>query len=133
MKKQAAIVLFIMLILTSLILTGCSNAVVVDGIKLSKTKIDVTEGKDAASGAEYKILKFACIVENTTDKTLSFEVVYSYRSGGLLNMSAKSPKQEIILLPGESKSLSYTTDKIYDGVIDQKKIYVQKVNQAPLG
>ena len=129
MKKQLiTLSLILMLVLSPLLLAGCTKEIIYDGIKLSDTKIITSEGKDSVSKAEYKTLKFSCVVKNTTDETLSFEVVFSYRSGNLFDMRTKKQKQEVTLSSGESKSLTYTTDKIYQSIIDEKKISIANVN-----
>ncbi len=117
-----------MLVLSPLLLAGCKKEIIHDGIKLIDTKIITTEGKDSVPKSEYKTLKSSCVVKNTTGQTLSFEVVFSYRSGGLFDMRTKNHKQKVTLSAGESKSLTYTTDKIYYGIIDEKKISIANVN-----
>ena len=129
MKKQLRpLLIILMLALIPLLLVGCKKEIIHDGIKLIDTKIITIEGKDSVPKSEYKTLKFSCVVKNTTDQTLSFEVVFSYRSGGLFDMRTKKHKQEVALSSGESKSLTYTTDKIYNGIIDEKKISIANVN-----
>ena len=129
MKKQLiALLIILMLVLSPLLLAGCKKEIIHDGIKLIDTKIITIEGKDSVPKSEYKTLKFSCVVKNTTDETLSFEVVFSYRSGGLFDMRTKNHKQKVTLSAGESKSLTYTTDKIYHGIIDEKKISIANVN-----
>lgn len=129
MKKQLRpLLIILMLALIPLLLVGCKKEIIHDGIKLIDTKIITIEGKDSVPKSEYKTLKFSCVVKNTTDETLSFEVVFSYRSGGLFDMRTKSHKQIVTLSAGESKSLTYTTDKIYHGIIDEKKISIANVN-----
>lgn len=132
-KKLSATILFVIMTLSMFLLAGCGDdAVVVDGIKLSKVKIDVSDVPDAGSGGEYKTIRFTGVVQNTTKKTLSFEAVYSYRRGSIFEMRTESIKQEITLSPGETKSLSYSTDKIPGGIIDTKKIYIQNVKEGSL-
>jgi hypothetical protein len=129
MKKQLRpLLIILMLALIPLLLVGCKKEIIHDGIKLIDTKIITIEGKDSVPKSEYKTLKFSCVVKNTTGQTLSFEVVFSYRSGGLFDMRTKSHKQIVTLSAGESKSLTYTTDKIYHGIIDEKKISIANVN-----
>lgn len=129
MKKQLiALLIILMLVLSPLLLAGCKKEIIHDGIKLIDTKIITIEGKDSVPKSEYKTLKFSCVVKNTTGQTLSFEVVFSYRSGGLFDMRTKNHKQKVTLSAGESKSLTYTTDKIYHGIIDEKKISIANVN-----
>jgi len=129
MKKQLRpLLIILMLALIPLLLVGCKKEIIHDGIKLIDTKIITIEGKDSVPKSEYKTLKFSCVVKNTTDQTLSFEVVFSYRSGGLFDMRTKKHKQEVALSSGESKPLTYTTDKIYNGIIDEKKISIANVN-----
>ncbi|MDD4351340.1 MAG: hypothetical protein PHP83_04120 [Clostridia bacterium] len=129
MKKQLRpLLIILMLALIPLLLVGCKKEIIHDGIKLIDTKIITIEGKDSVPKSEYKTLKFSCVVKNTTGQTLSFEVVFSYRSGGLFDMRTKSHKQIVTLSAGESKSLTYTTDKIYNGIIDEKKISIANVN-----
>ena len=129
MKKQLiTLSLILMLVLSPLLLAGCKKEIIHDGIKLIDTKIITIEGKDSVPKSEYKTLKFSCVVKNTTGQTLSFEVVFSYRSGGLFDMRTKNHKQKVTLSAGESKSLTYTTDKIYHGIIDEKKISIANVN-----
>ena len=129
MKKQLRpLLIILMLALIPLLLVGCKKEIIHDGIKLIYTKIITIEGKDSVPKSEYKTLKFSCVVKNTTGQTLSFEVVFSYRSGGLFDMRTKSHKQIVTLSAGESKSLTYTTDKIYNGIIDEKKISIANVN-----
>lgn len=129
MKKQLIpLLIILMLALIPLLLVGCKKEIIHDGIKLIDTKIITIEGKDSVPKSEYKTLKFSCVVKNTTSQTLSFEVVFSYRSGGLFNMRTKSHKKIVTLSAGESKSLTYTTDKIYHGIIDEKKISIANVN-----
>ncbi len=131
MKKVCAIVLFVVIILTMFLLVGCrENAVVVDGIKLSKVKIVKNEVQSGTnSGDKWKTLKYSGVVENTTNKTLSFEVVYSYRGGDVFNMNSVSSKEKVTLSPGQTKSLSYTSEKTSSGIIDNKKIYIQNVKE----
>jgi len=43
-------------------------------------------------------------------------------------MRTKKHKQEVALSSGESKSLTYTTDKIYQSIIDEEKISIANVN-----
>ena len=129
MKKQLRpLLIILMLALIPLLLVGCKKEIIHDGIKLIDTKIITIEGKDSVPKSEYKTLKFSCVVKNTTGQTLSFEVVFSYRSGGLFDMRTKNHKQKVTLSAGESKSLTYTTDKIYHGIIDEKKISIANVN-----
>ena len=129
MKKQLRpLLIILMLALIPLLLVGCKKEIIHDGIKLIDTKIITIEGKDSVPKSEYKTLKFSCVVKNTTGQTLSFEVVFSYRSGGLFDMRTKSHKQIVTLSAGESKSLTYTTDKIYQSIIDEKKISIANVN-----
>jgi len=43
-------------------------------------------------------------------------------------MRTKSHKKIVTLSAGESKSLTYTTDKIYQSIIDEEKISIANVN-----
>lgn len=130
MKKACTIFLSIFMILTMLFLAGCGKSVVVDGIKLSDTKVSEIDVQDPNTKGKYKTLSFTGVVENTTDKALSFEVVYSFRQGDIFTMRTENEVREITLSPGEIRSLYYTTDKIPGGIIDTKKIFIQNVKEA---
>ena len=96
MKKQLiTLSLILMLVLSPLLLAGCTKEIIHDGIKLIDTKIITTEGKDSVPKSEYKTLKSSCVVKNTTGQTLSFEVVFSYRSGGLFDMRTKNINKKL--------------------------------------
>ncbi|HOO23399.1 MAG TPA: hypothetical protein PKY53_06995 [Clostridia bacterium] len=131
MKKTYTVFAFVLIVLTILTLAGCGKKdVVVDGIKLSDPKFIENETEGTGLNGTYKTIRFSCIVENTTDTTLTFEVVCSYRRGDVFTMKTVTHKEQVTLGPKESKSISYTTDRIGGGIIDSKKIFVHNVIEA---
>jgi len=131
MKRFGFFPLILILILTPFFFMGCAKTTVVDGVELSNVKIVVKKYKDSNYN-DYRIVDYSCDVKNTTDKSLEFTVVYSYRGGSLLNPSTSSHNKVIQLSSGESISLWYKTDKIYGGILDEKKIQIKDVKEVQI-
>jgi hypothetical protein len=130
MKGFGISLIILILMLTPLFLIGCSKTTVVDGVELSNVKIIVVKDKDSKTNREYRTANYSCVVKNITEHSLEFTVMFIYRWGSILSPSVQIDKKEIILSPGESKTLMHTTSKIYGGILDEKKIKIQNVKNS---